>query len=213
MARILVIGASRGIGREAVRLALEKGHDVRAMARDPAPLGAGDAGLELFAGDATDPDRIRQALAGADAVIQALGIRVSHRIYTEPVTLFSRATEVLVSAMEARGPRRLVAVTGIGCGDSVSALSRLEIIARDLALGPVYRDKNVQESLIRGSALDWTLVRPTFLTRGRRTGRYRVMAEPGAWRNGMIARADVADFLVARLFDGSYLRKAPVLAY
>jgi len=71
----------------------------------------------------------------------------------------------------------------------------------------------VQERLIKDSALDWTIVRPGLLTNGRRTGRYKVLKEPSQWRNGTIARADVADFLVEQIEDRSYFGKTPVLVY
>jgi NAD(P)H-binding len=51
----------------------------------------------------------------------------------------------------------------------------------------------------RRVALDWTIARPGLLTNGRRTGRYKVLKEPSQWRNGTIARADVADFLVEQI--------------
>lgn len=213
MTRILVIGASRGIGYETVKRALELGHEVRGMARNTTALGSDNSALEPFPGDATDPGQVTKALVGMDAVIHALGVRVTLQTPFQPVTLFSRSTEVLVSAMEKSGPRRLLAVTGIGCGDSISALSRVEINARDLTLGPIYRDKNLQETIIRNSGLNWTLVRPTFLTRGARTGRYKVMSEPGTWRNGMISRADVADFLVSQVDKDLFVGKGPVLAH
>jgi putative NADH-flavin reductase len=67
--------------------------------------------------------------------------------------------------------------------------------------------------LIKDSALDWTIVRPGLLTNGRRTGRYKVLKEPSQWRNGTIARADVADFLVEQIEDRAYVGKTPVLVY
>jgi uncharacterized protein YbjT (DUF2867 family) len=213
MARILVIGASRGIGSETVKRGIEAGHSIRAMSRGASDLGLADARLEPFAGDATERETVEEALRDVDAVIQTLGIRVTPQTWLGPVSLFSRATEVLVAAMEAKGPRRLLAVTGIGTGDSRTALSTLENIAKDLALGAIYRDKSLQETMIRNSGLDWTIVRPTFLTGGRRTGRYHVFAEPGAWRNGLISRADVADFLIREVESETYLHRAPVLAY
>jgi hypothetical protein len=38
-----------------------------------------------------------------------------------------------------------------------------------------------------------------------------VLGEPAEWRNGIISRADVADFLVSQLESDAWLRKAPVL--
>jgi putative NADH-flavin reductase len=71
----------------------------------------------------------------------------------------------------------------------------------------------VQERLIKNSSLDWTIVRPGVLTSGRRTGRYEILDKPSQWRNGMISRSDVAEFLVRQIEDRTYVRRAPVLIY
>lgn len=213
MTRILVIGASRGIGYETVKRGVELGHTIRAMARDVTALGSGEPTLEAFPGDATVPERVAEALEGMEAVIYALGIRVSPSTPFRSTDLFSRSTEILVTAMKAKGPRRLLAVTGIGCGESAASLSTLERIARDLTLGPIYRDKDRQEDIIRASGLDWTIVRPTFLTGFPRAGRYKVFTSPETMRNGLISRADVADFLVTQADKDIFVGKAPVLAY
>ena len=80
-----------------------------------------------------------------------------------------------------------------------------------MVFGRAYADKSVQEQMIKDSGLGWTIARPGVLTGGARTGRYKVLAEPGQWRNGMIARANVADFLVRQIGSEDYLGKAPVL--
>jgi putative NADH-flavin reductase len=80
-----------------------------------------------------------------------------------------------------------------------------------MVFGRAYADKSVQEQMIKDSSLDWTIARPGVLTNGRRTGRYRILDERSQWCNGIISRADVADFLVRQIEDRAYLRKAPVL--
>ena len=211
--KILVMGASKGIGFEAVRCALDHGHGVRAMARGADGISLEHPALEKFAGDATEPSDVARALAGVDAVIQALGVPHGPRLVLGPIDLFSKATGVLIPEMERAGVRRLVSVTGFGTGDSRAKLSALERIPHWLVLGRAYADKDVQEDLIRQSGLDWTIVRPTALTNGARTGRYRVLVEPEAWRHGLISRADVADFLIREVEEGACLRQCPVLAY
>ena len=49
------------------------------------------------------------------------------------------------------------------------------------------------------------------MTNGRRTGLYKILDEASAWRNGIISRSDVADFLVQQIEDETYIRKTPVL--
>ncbi len=206
---VVVIGASKGIGLEAVSGALKAGHRVRAFARSADRIALRHANLEKRRGDALASADIEDALEGIDAVIQTLGVRA--RDLMAPVTLFSRATRVLVPAMEERGVRRLIAVTGFGAGDSRRAIGPLQLAPFRLFLGRAYDDKTVQERIIEESSLDWTIVRPGVLIPGPASGRYKALAEPSQWRNGFISRADVADFLVRQVTETKYLRKAPVL--
>ena len=89
--------------------------------------------------------------------------------------LFSVATRVLVNAMESSAVRRLICITGFGAGDSRGRGGFLYNAALCLILSRIYADKDAQEWIIRRSQLDWTIVRPTILTDGRRTGAYRVL--------------------------------------
>jgi putative NADH-flavin reductase len=212
LATVLIVGASRGIGLETVKRALEAGHKLRALARSARRIPIDHPDLEKIAGDALDPSIVKRALDGVDAVIETIGVAPSPEAILKPVRLFSRATRVLVNLMTETGVKRLVCVTGIGAGDSRDKGGFLySAVLLPLVLKRVYDDKDVQEQIIRNSALDWVIVRPGLLTRGPRTGSYRVLANPGEWRMGKISRADVADFLVGQIDDDTYLGKTPLL--
>jgi putative NADH-flavin reductase len=113
--------------------------------------------------------------------------------------------------MQAAGVKRLLAVTGFGTGDSYAKLSTPEKLTFKLFLGRAYADKALQEELIRGSGLDWTIARPGILTDNAMTGKYQVLVTPESWRQGVISRADVAHFLVHAAEDGSHVRQTPAL--
>ena len=212
MAKLLIIGASRGIGLETVKAALRGGHTVRALARSAASIPVENADLEKLSGNALDSDTIRNALEGVDVVIQTLGVDISLRAIFEPTTLFSRSTRILVDAMKAAGVNRLVAVTGLGAGDSRGHGGILyDAVVFPLLFKRVYDDKDVQEWIIRSSGLDWTIVRPGLLTSGPAAGRYRVLSVPQEWRFGVISRADVADFLVRQVDDRTLIGATPLL--
>jgi putative NADH-flavin reductase len=211
MADVLIIGASKGIGLETSRQALSAGHHVRGLARSAAGIALSDPNLEKVRGDALNQHDVEAALRGMDVVIQALGVRVADML--RPIHLFSDATRILVRAMEGQDVKRLICVTGFGAGDSRSSISYLQRVPFRLLLGRAYDDKSVQERIIKESALDWTIVRPGVLTNGSRTGHYKVLDEQSQWRNGIISRADVADFLVRQIEDRAYVGKAPVLVY
>jgi uncharacterized protein YbjT (DUF2867 family) len=113
--------------------------------------------------------------------------------------------------MEASAVKRLICVTGFGAGNSRGHGGVLYNAVLCLILGRIYADKDAQEWTIRRSHLDWTIVRPTVLTTGPRTGAYRVLVDSRDWRSGFIRRADVADFLVRQVNDAGLVHKTPVL--
>jgi putative NADH-flavin reductase len=170
-----------------------------------------DPKLQKLNGDALDQHTIGHALAGVDAVIQTLGVSPNPVLIFSGTRLFSEATRIIVDAMEAKAVKRLICVTGLGAGDSRGHGGILYNTILALLLGRVYADKDAQEWIIRRSRLDWTIVRPTVLTTGPRTGAYRVLVDPRDWQSGFISRADVAEFLVKQIDDANLVRKMPVL--
>jgi putative NADH-flavin reductase len=211
MRTVLIIGASKGIGLETVKLALTAGYSVRALSRSATAIRLHEPKLEKLDGDALDPDTIERALVGVDAVVQTLGVPSAPEQIFSGTRLFSAATRILVDAMEASGVRRLICVTGLGAGDSRGRAGPLYNVGLCLFLGRIYADKDVQERIIRRSRLDWTIVRPTILTNAPRTGTYHVQIDPRDWTSGFISRADVADFLVTQIDDVRLLHKTPAL--
>ena len=207
--RVLIIGASKGIGLETTRQALGAGHDVRALARSVAAIAISNTSLEKIVGDALRTKDVEAALVGVDVVIQTLGVGL--RDMFRPVHLFSEATRVLISAMKRQDVKRLICVTGFGAGDSRKSISCLQRLPFQIVFGRAYDDKSLQENLVKESELDWTIARPGVLTGGQRTGRYKILSVPSKWRNGIISRGDVAEFLVRQIKDRTYIHQAPVL--
>jgi len=211
MASLLVVGASRGIGSETVKRALAAGHHVRALARS-ALADVAHPRLEKIEADALNAASMISATSGMEAVIQTLGESRRPQALLSGTTLFSRATRILIDAMHATNVRRLLAVTGLGAGDSRGHAGFLyDALVFPLLLKRIYDDKDVQEQMIRASGLDWTIVRPGLLTSGPATGAARALTEAKDWTAGSISRADVAEFLVREAFERRFVGKTPLL--
>ncbi|MGJ4908375.1 NAD(P)-dependent oxidoreductase [Bradyrhizobium sp. HKCCYLS2033] len=207
---ILVLGATGGTGRLIVRDALARGHHVTALVRSPER--AGDLqGAQLIVGDARDEATLRKALKGQNAVISSLGTPLSP---FREVTTLSTSTRALVKAMKAEHVARLVAITGIGAGDSRGhggfVYDRLIL---PLLLRNVYADKNRQEAVIRDSGLDWLIVRPAMLNDKPGGQKLRALTDLAGFHGGTIARADVARFVVDQVSDDSFLHRSPLITW
>ena len=211
MTRILVVGGSSGVGLACVREALARGHEVRMFARSASETGLTHERLDKLDGDALVAADVDRALDGVDVVLQTLGVPLNLKLVTGPITLFSEATKVLLPAMGSAGVRRLVALTGFGAGDSYPAVTALQRPGFKLVLGRAYEDKGEQERMIKDSDLEWTIARPGVLRNGPKTGSYKVLVDPARWKNGVIRRSDVADFMVTAATAKGYVGKAPVL--
>ena len=207
--RVLIIGASKGIGLETTRQILDYDHNVRALARSATAIAISSPSLEKMRGNALKTEDVEAALVGMDVVIQTLGVGLGELF--QPVHLFSNATRVLIAAMKRQDIKRLICVTGFGAGDSRASISCLQRLPFQIVFGRAYDDKSLQEQLIKESELDWTIARPGVLTSGPRTDQYQILSESSQWRNGIISRADVAEFLVRQIEDQTYIHKNPVL--
>lgn len=208
--KLLIIGASRGIGRQLLEQALQAGHLVTAMARHPEHLPRQSAGLQTVAGDILNLSLVQQVVAGQEAVCLTIGVGVT----IKPVTVFSQGTKNVLAAMAEHGVRRLVCVTGIGAGDSAGHGGLLyDRLFKPLLLKTIYEDKDRQEALIRASDTDWTIVRPGFLTNGPLTENYRVLTDLWGITADKISRADVAHFMLEELSAPRYVGQTPLLTY
>ncbi|MEL7545226.1 MAG: SDR family oxidoreductase [Pseudomonadota bacterium] len=211
MAHILIIGASKGIGLETVKYALAEGHNVTAFARSASDVSIDSEKLTKLNGDARSTSDVEGAVANTDVVIQALGVPLNTKLLTGPITLFSEATKILLPALKKAGVKRLIAVTGYGAGDSEATIPTFQRIPFNIVFGHAYRDKSLQEEMIKNSDLDWVIARPGVLTNGRKTERYEITTDHSKMKNGVISRADVAHFLVNQIKDDRFVHSAPVL--
>ena len=212
MSRVCVVGGSKGIGLETVKTLLERGYYVSAFSRYAEKLVLKHDRLTLVSGNALHHADLKEAVSGADSVVQALGVPANLKLLTGPITLFSKATEMLVPLLEDVGVSRLIAVTGFGAGDSARAINIMQRIPFRVIFGRAYDDKSRQEAIIKASSLDWTIVRPGILTNQPLKTPYRIRKEPSDWRNGIISRSAVADYIVNSLSDPSTVGVEAVLA-
>jgi putative NADH-flavin reductase len=200
--KLLILGATGGIGMEILRQALLRGHAVTALVRTAAPLEAFRDRMSVTKGDLLDSGTLRRALAGQDAVLSAFGPRLP--IAKADAHLLRNFGAALTQAMEQAGVRRgIVVSTAFLFKDAI--LPPAYLFGR-LFFPGVVADATEMETILRASGLDLTIVRPPQLTDKPHTGSYRVREGHLPLLGFKIARADVADFMIRIAEDGRFAR-------
>ena len=205
--RVLIVGATGGTGRELVAQALERGHVVTALARDPSALGAPHPRLRVMRGDVLEYASVEAAVQGQEAVVCALG----HKRFFYPTRILSAGTRNILREMEHHRVQRFVCETTLGIGDAAGRMGLYYTFFVIPIILPFYFwDKTRQERAIAASRVDWVVVRPGALTNGPKRGRYRHGRRVGSFlRTVRISRADVADFMLNQMTDRTYFGAAP----
>jgi uncharacterized protein YbjT (DUF2867 family) len=206
--KLAVFGATGGVGTQLVRLALEQGHTVTAVVRNPARFTVpSHAALHVVTiPDLADTERVRAAVSDCDAVLSAVGPSGF-----KDVTAASVPTGHIVTALQRAGVERFVAVSAMPVGpvpDGEGFVGRrlMYPLIRRIGAG-IYGDLGVMERDIAATGLKWTVVRPPRLTDKPR-GSYRTVIG-GNVANGTVAsRADVAHAMLALLDDDRAVRQA-----
>jgi putative NADH-flavin reductase len=178
------------------------------LARDPAKLARSDPRLHVVTGDVHDPQVVGETVAGADAVLSALG----HRRGSGQHVLTTGA-QLIVAAMSEAGVRRLVVLSITAVRDPHDRPGTIERLLEGVGhvlAGGVYADHLGQATVVQAADLDWTIVRAPLLTNGPHTGHYRV-GYMGGDMGGRLSRADVADFMLQQASDTTYVRQVPLV--
>jgi putative NADH-flavin reductase len=206
--KLVVFGATGGIGSQVIQQALEAGHEVTAVARHPSAITLQHERLNVIHGDVLKPDTIRESIAGKDAVVSALGARD-----LAPTTVYSEGVANIMQAMQAAHVRRILCISASGLDPAIwwQRLAAKLVLWR--ILKNMYTDLVRMEREVKASDLDWTILRPPGFTNGPRTGRYQSVVNQQLSHGWHISRADIADYIVNHLNDAATYHGLVELAY
>jgi len=201
--RLLIIGANGGVGRQCVEIALEAGHHVKALVRNPANLPITHHNLQIVKGDITQPGTLLPYLRDTDAVISAIGVKGGFG-GDRPTTLYSQGAKNILQEMKATGAQRVffISASAIEISPVIPFVVRLaaKYIVQRL-LRHMYDDLRRMETIVKESDADWTIIRPPRLTNRPATGHYRFVINSFLKNCLQIGRADLAHFMIHHIND------------
>ncbi len=215
--KVFLLGATGSTGYEILRRLVRDGHSVKALARNPAKLKLEEikpsqkGQIEPIEGSVFELAKLEEHFKGCQVVISALGTGKDNR-YTE---VYSQGGRNILAAMRTSGIKRLITITSglVDLSDPSTDNFFLNRIIRP-NFNKVYYDQTRWETILDDTEdIDWTCVRPPYLTNKAFTGEYRIKEKHVPKGGRKISRADLADFIVRQINSEEFIHKKPVIAY
>ncbi|MBV7532517.1 NAD(P)-dependent oxidoreductase [Chitinophaga sp. sic0106] len=199
MANIVIIGASGFVGSALVKEALSRGHQVKAVVRNPEKINIQNDHFSAVHGDVLNPGIVAEAVKGTDAVISAYNPGWNNPHIADDTV--SGYKSILTGVKEA-GIQRLLVVGGAGSlfvkpGVTIIDSGRLppEILPGVKALAEVYEDL-----LLKEKDLDWVFFSPAgVMSPGERTGKYRLGKDDLILNDKGQSKISVEDYAAAMI--------------
>jgi putative NADH-flavin reductase len=210
---VVIFGATGFSGKAILKETLSQHHHVTVLVRNKSDILIPDKNLNIVEGNVLDRNKVAEVLKKSDAVIQCLG--VGGKGNGKLTTFISDATKIIVEEMEKQQIKRLIAMSNVGAGDSISfqpwIFTKIILPYFMKWLKVIIDDKNRMEPIIMNSELDWTIVRcPNIVDKTPKGNIHATLDGKGLKLS--VTLGDMAEFTIDQLMDSAYSRQAPSIS-
>lgn len=203
--KLTLLGVTGSTGAALLQQALARGHDITAVARTPAKVTVSAPNLKVVKGDVMAADTLVAPFEGAEAIVCCVGV-ASPMAARKGTTVYSVGTRNIVDAMQKARARRLIVVSSAGVAPRKGAPIFYKLIVKPYFLEPSYQDMRLMEAFLRSSDVEWTIVRPPYLTDGGLRTDYRLQADNNFDDDRALPRSSLAHFLLAEAEAPRFVR-------
>lgn len=204
---ILLLGATGRVGSQIFPYALRDRHHVTVLVRTPEKIQINNKNVTIIKGNVLNKEDIVRAIHGIDLVISALN--------TDGTTTLSESMPLIIEAMENEGIKRIITIGTAGILQSRTMPNSLRYQSSESKRKSTRAAKEHHKvyDMLKQSALEWTIVCPTYLPAGERKGKYRIdrnyLPEGGV----EISVPDTAEFTFRQIKTSDFIRSRVGIAY
>lgn len=214
---ILILGPTGRLGRLLVEEALRRGHQVSVVVSHEYRLKTDPKLLNVYEGTPLNKYTLAQAMKGCDAILSALNIsRTSDFPWADlrtSVDFLSLSMKNVLEASAENHVKRIIISTAWGVAetrDDIPWWFRWLIDHSNIRYP--YADHERQAKLLKASDMDWTIVRPVWLTDSPKDEGIKVTLNNEPKPSLTISRINVARFMLNVLEQELYIRELPVIS-
>ncbi|MGM9950727.1 MAG: NAD(P)-dependent oxidoreductase [Lysinibacillus sp.] len=194
--KLIVFGATGGVGQEFVKMAVEQGHEVSAFVRTPEKLQT-ISGVTAIKGDAFDAEAVAAAIKGHDAVVCCVGSTEGPDKHTS----IQKMGRNIADGMKKAGVNRIVYCASAGINGEIPGIAGKMVMKM---LGKVLKDHRASVDYIISQGHTFTIARPMGLKNAPLELDYEESFDSIPTTSRSIPRASVAHFLLKALSDEKY---------
>lgn len=194
--KLIVFGATGGVGQEFVKMAVEQGHEVTAFVRTPEKLKM-TSGVVVIQGDAFDAEAVAAAIKGQDAVVSCIGSTEGPDKHTS----IQKMGKNIADGMKTAGVNRILYCASAGINGEIPGISGKMVMKM---LGKVLKDHRASVDYIIAQGHTFTIARPMGLKNAPLELDYEESFDSIPTTSRSIPRASVAHFLLKALTDEKY---------
>lgn len=217
--KIALLGASSKTGLEFIELASKDSSvEVHAFVRNPQKLKKSiknlPNNLSIHQFDVYGSNEWEEILKECKIWVSIVGIS-GLMAARKPRALYKNTANLLLSLSIKYNPEKLFVVTSGGVVEAEGEPFILKYILKPYFLNPMYSDMREMEKIIQESKINYTIVRPPYLTTGKLKGEYRIILDDWFKDDKVLSRKDLAHFLFTNAIDPNnlYNRKVVGISY
>ena len=192
-----------------VQQALVAGHSLHVYTRKKDGIPVSNR-INLFIGELSDAEKIRQAIKGTDAAVSMLGPQLK---FTYPGMPVADGHRHIISALKAEGVSRFITIATPSVkfqNDKASLATIVPGIMARIIFPKPYKEIVTIGEMIKASALNWTVIR--FIAPVDAPAKGNTKVTFGASRISFsIPRTDIATFILKELDRNEYIRSMPII--
>lgn len=209
--KITILGSTGFVGKVLVEKALDQGHEIKTLVRDPNKLGELKEKVEVIQGNYFSARDIEKTIVGTKAVMSTVGPSATNRKHTEK---YGQGMQSLVAAMEKQNIARLIHIGGAvhagGTDEHWTIGRKLLRFFLMLIWKQGLETKRLEWEVLKRSNLDWTLVRPPRIIKGK-SGK-TLQADEKNLASLEVNVENLAEFMLQQLTSAQWIKKAPLVA-
>jgi putative NADH-flavin reductase len=209
--KIAILGSSGFVGKVLIHKAIESGFTIKTLTRSPEKLEDIKDKVEIIEGSVFDPAAVEETLKGVQVVLSTIGPPA--RKPGNPL-LYEKAMKDIVSIMKKHEIKRYIHIGGAvhegGENEQWPINRRLLRLFLNLVGKPILTAKHLEWEVLKSSGLEWTLVRPPRIVKGKSTG---LLAKDEKNLHGMETDVDdLTGFMLEQIYSKEWIKKAPLVA-